>query len=101
MGSHPPTSLLVSPSSASVFYNLQTGTLTNAQLTAVFNDGSVPSSVQWSSDQGCVEVGNGQSTVVVACNGLCGTVNTGYYAATITATAQGLSGTSSVNCFVQ
>lgn len=89
--------LVIQPAGASIFTNYALGTYQTAPLTALFTDGSVPTNVQWKTTNGCVAVDTQrtQNTNTVVCNFTC---PGGVITATITATAQGSTGSSSVTC---
>jgi hypothetical protein len=89
-----PLSLIVQPASASAFTNYATGYYQGATLTATLSNGAIPTGVQWKTSNACVAVNNNANTTTVICNFSC----SGAATATITATAQGLTGTSSVTC---
>ncbi len=89
-------SLAVEPASASIFTDYSNGTYQGVVLTATLSNGAVPTGLQWKTSQACVAVGNNtQNTTTVICNFTCGI---GTMTATITASAQGLTGKSSVTC---
>ncbi|MGO8796687.1 MAG: hypothetical protein ACLQLC_17830 [Candidatus Sulfotelmatobacter sp.] len=99
-GSSGPLTLAVKPSVAAINTDVQTGQIQLVTLQAVLSSGQSPTDVQWSTSNsyvgvGGIETGN-PTTTDVGCNiqGLPGWVIT----ATITATAQGLTGTASVTC---
>jgi hypothetical protein len=84
--------------------DLATGLYHGVTLSAKFSDGTTPSSVSWSSSMGCIGVrgpvsGPGgvtyENEADAACNFTCGD---GTYNGTITAGAQGLTGTIAVSC---
>ena len=84
--------------------NLGTGFYHGATLSAKFSDGTTPGSVSWSSTVGCIGVsgpvsGPGgviyQNEADAACNFTCGA---GTYNGTITAAADGLTGTIAISC---
>ena len=91
-GGGPQLSLTVIPPSAEL--TSIGGDLEQETLKAVLSDGVMPSNVRWTTSDACVPVN--QSGVVV-CNGPL-TCAEGTIVATITATAQGLKGTSSITC---
>jgi len=88
--SQPPT-LIVQPASASASTNITFGTFQTVVLTATLNNNMAPTSVQWTTSDGCVAVASQiQNTATIACNLTCaGNPRT----ATITASAEGLRGT--------
>jgi hypothetical protein len=90
-------SLGVQPASASAFTNLGNGSYQGVTLTATLSNGAVPASVQWKTSAACVAIVPQQTknTNTVICNFTCGP---GTATATISATAQGLTGTSSITC---
>jgi hypothetical protein len=84
--------------------NLGTGFFHGVTLSAKFSDGTTPSSVSWSSSAGCIGVsgpvsGPGgvtfENEADAVCNFTCGD---GTYNGTITAAAEGLTGTIGVSC---
>jgi hypothetical protein len=95
-GGKAPLVLGVTPSSANIFVDFEAGTFSSATLTATLSDGTIPTDVQWTTSQGCVAISpnTNTNTVSVVGNRTCGGVVT----STITATAQGLTGNSSVTC---
>jgi hypothetical protein len=90
-------SLSLQPAAASISTNYEQGTYSDVVLTATLSNGTVPTDVQWKTSVGCVAIDptRTQNTNTVVCNFTCGP---GTAKATITATAQGLTGTSSVTC---
>jgi hypothetical protein len=96
-GSGTSTTLLVKPPTGNAETNFTDGTYTTLGLDAVFSDGKVPTSVKWETSAACVALdpnNNTSSHTFVACNFTCG----GKITATITATAEGKSGHSTVTC---
>jgi hypothetical protein len=93
----PPLSLSVQPASATAFTDFASGTYQGALLTATLSNGAVLTSVTWKTSAACVAIDPTitKSTTTVICNFTCGP---GTATATITATAQGLTGKSSVTC---
>ena len=89
-------SLSVQPASATAFTNFATGFYQGVTLTATLSNGAVPASVTWKTSAPCVAIDPAitKNTTTVICNFTCG----GTATATITATAQGLTGKSSVTC---
>ena len=86
--------LKVQPASASAFTDFANGTYQGAVLTATLSNGQVPTDLHWTTNVPCIATGNDlANTTTVICNFTCGG---GTATATITATAQGLTGTSSV-----
>lgn len=92
----PVFALIVRPESASIWTNEKTNEYLNVALTAVLNNDQPPANVQWSTSDACVAPGGPvKNTTTVVCSFSC---NKGPTTAIITATAQGLTGTSSVTC---
>src|SRR5579859_655533 len=91
-----PLSLNVQPAAASAFTDFTNGTYQAVGLTATLSSGQMPTGLKWTTNIPCVAVGSSiGNTATVVCNFTCGG---GPATATITATAQGLTGTSSVTC---
>jgi hypothetical protein len=89
-------SLNVQPPTASASTNYQTNTYQPVVLTAILSNGQTPIGLQWKSSDECVDVGNNvENIATVVCSFTCGA---GTATATITATAQGLTGHSTVTC---
>lgn len=99
-GGSGPLTLSVKPATASISTNLQTGQIELVTLQAVLSNGQSPTNVQWTTSNAYVGIGGimtgNPTTTVAGCNiqGEAGWVIT----ATITAAAQGLTGTASVTC---
>jgi hypothetical protein len=95
-GSNSQPTLNVEPRVASAWTNYEDGTVKAVDLTATLSNGAVPTGVQWTTSDGCVAIdpSRTQDTNTVVCNFTCDGSRTGV----ITATAQGISGTSTVSC---
>ena len=94
-GGSTPLSLSVQPATSDIFTSFEDGTYTSAVLTATLSNGTVPANIQWKTSNACIAPGDFlNNTATVVCNFTCGGMGT----ATIRATAQGLSGTATVNC---
>jgi hypothetical protein len=91
-----PLTLTVQPESASAYTDYTNSTYQGAVLSAVLSNGLAPTSVLWQTSDACVAVGNYiANTTTVICNFTC---PKGTKTATITATAQTLTASSSVTC---
>jgi hypothetical protein len=91
-------SLELQPANASITTNNSTGMYSYAVLTATFTDGTVPTSVQWSTTNKCVSLLDPQRTQnnnTVVCNATCWG---GPTTATITASSGALNAHSDVTC---
>src|ERR1700731_580036 len=88
-----PLVLAVNPAAARASPDFTLQQFTPAVLTATLSDGTIPTNIQWTTTNGCIAPSsNLQNTTTVVCNFTCGT---GSATATITATAQGLTGKAS------
>ena|ERR1039457_2557339 len=99
-GRSSPLSLAVQPATASATYFGITGEFEDAILTATLSNGDAPTGLQWkTSDPSCIVIaGTNANSVDIACSAECANGDDEFKTATITATAQGLTGTSSVSC---
>ncbi len=92
----PVFALIVRPESASIWTNERTNEYLDVVLAAVLNNDQPPATVQWTTTEACVAPGGFfDNTTTVICSFSC---NRGPTTATITATAQGFTATSSVKC---
>ncbi len=91
-----PFALIVTPQSADIWTDAQSGDYLDAVLTATLSNGQAPTSVQWMSSNACIAPGGFvKNTATVTCSFTCGS---GTETATLTATGQGFDGTSTITC---